>query len=54
MEDYNNAISSPQSNSTAQAYYYLSLALKSLNGDTKTIENYMEVALNLGIDVTVG
>lgn len=53
IEDYQKAITFPESESTATAYYNLGIALKSQEGDPQIIENHIEMALNLGIDPTV-
>mmetsp|Transcript_26208 Transcript_26208/g.39292 ORF Transcript_26208/g.39292 Transcript_26208/m.39292 type:complete len:444 (+) Transcript_26208:188-1519(+) len=52
IEDYKNAIEFPTSSATATAYYNLGIALKSEQGDSKIIENHIEMALNLGMDLT--
>ena len=53
IEDYEKAIGYPANEASATAYYNLGMTLKLQGGDTKTIENHIEMALNLGIDLTV-
>ena len=53
IKDYEKAIELPKTDATATAHYRLGLALRSKGGDTKTVENHIEFALNMGLDPTV-
>ena len=53
IQDYEKAIEYPTTSATATAYYNLGIALRSEQGEIKVIENHIEMALNLGMDLTV-
>lgn len=53
IKDYEKATEFPNTDASSIAHYNLGLALKSIDGDLKSIENHIEVALNLGYDPTV-
>ena len=53
IEDYEKATEFPKTDASSIAYYNLGLALKSIDGDMKSVENHIEMALNLGHDPTV-
>lgn len=53
IEDYKKAITYPETNSMAHAYYNLGMAMKSEGGDVQTIQSHIKKALDLGIDLTV-
>ena len=54
IQDLKNAVSIeiPQSESSAEAHYFLAIAMKEQNMDTADIEHHMEIALNMGKELT--
>jgi len=54
IQDLKHAVSTeiPQSESSAEAHYFLAIVMKEQNMDTAEIEQHMEIALNMGKELT--
>lgn len=54
IQDLKNAVSIeiPQSESSAEAHYFLAIVMKEQNMGTADIEHHMEIALNMGKELT--